>query len=363
MNLRAFRKRIRFVQIFLVFILAAFLCLIVAMSFASIDEIYYARGVVRPADEVEVYAPGEGFIKEMLVDEDDFVEKGELLCRLDDWDLQTERVTQENERRDLEAELALQEARIARVEDTALPQWLSFTEVEAQKSDAMVQHRQGVLNMLEVLIQGDLISRLEYDRALLELTQAKAERDLSEKKEEIVGHGYIERAQAEARAQADVLRSKLESLRAKNDLLAGEFLRREVYAPEASTVTLVLASEGESVLRGQDLIHLSASDALALDLFGKERNIDRVVPGLPVQFETEVFSSLREGYCHGTVELVSTDSQFGFESIHGVEVPPAMYYIRARVEDSPIPLKLGSTVRAEITLRRTAIFRVLFNLD
>jgi len=363
MNLASFRRRIRFVRRLLVVVLLFFFSVIVTMAFVKIDERYYASGVVRADDEYSVYATSAGFAKEQLADEGDFVPPGALLYRLDDWDLQRQQVALQNERRELQAQLAYQDVHTERVRDSALPQWLLFPDIDLKHINTLVEERQGEVNMLERLIAEGAISKLEYDRARLQLSQAESDREKSTKKQEMLTQGYIERAVAEAQAQADVLQARLESLGAQDQWLQREFQRREIRAPLPSTVTLALVDAGEPVREGQELMKLYSSDEVALELWGPERNIHRVQPGQKVKFETDVFSALREGYCYGTVDIVALDSNLDRYDNATPMRPRARYFVWVHVDNTPVPLKLGATVRAEIALRREAVYKVLFNLD
>src|SRR5205085_157383 len=54
-------------------------------------------GEIGPADQVSVRPEINGKIAELPVDIGDVVKKGQLLCRLDDTDLQTEKETQQSQ--------------------------------------------------------------------------------------------------------------------------------------------------------------------------------------------------------------------------------------------------------------------------
>ncbi|MCX7016870.1 MAG: hypothetical protein NTW86_30650, partial [Candidatus Sumerlaeota bacterium] len=103
-----------------------------------------------------------------------------------------------------------------------------------------------------------------------------------------------------------------------------------------------------------------------LELWGPERNFYRVRPGQKVKFDTNLYSALREGYCYGTVEIIALDSDVSdSSSASGTHEPtrPPRYYIWVKIDSSPVPLSLGATARAEISLRRDAVYKILFNLD
>ncbi len=364
MDIRSFERRLSFIRRVL-FAVLVFACIAAgALAFIHIDEKYYARGVVRPAQEHSLYSPESGFVQDCLVNEGDAVKKGDSLFLLDSWDLEEQQVALDCERKELEAQLVLQEKAVARVSETVVPQWLRFAPITILRADKAVEHRRTVLASYKKLVEDGIISELEFEKAKLELTQAESDLEVNQEKQDILDQGFVDKAIAEAKAEADVLRSRIDAISAKQEFLQKEFARREIRAPEDGTVSLVLVGDpGEPVNKGQEMLRLSGSDEMSLDLFGGERNIHLVHQDQKVQFETEAFSSLMEGYCYATVLRVSTDSELTATHLLNPSISQATYYIQARVDKTPVPLKLGTTVKAEITLRRVPVFKVLLRLE
>jgi len=249
------------------------------------------------------------------------------------------------------------------VAETTLPEWLRFSEIDSRRSQNIVEYRRQVLGMLDRLQSGGLISRIEHDRAKFELEQAEADLERNQVKESSVSPDYIKSALDEARAQTEVTRARLENLATDFALLDEQLERRVLTAAQPGTVTLVLTREpGQKVAQGQELAQLATSKALELHLYGGERNVHKVRPGMRVQFASETFSPWTEGYCFATVELVSPDSDLAVREALG-DGRHAQYFLKARVNETPAPLKLGATVRAEVLMGRSSIFKVLFNLE
>jgi len=356
-------RRVVVVRRLLAATLLCSLAIIVALCFVRIDEHYICRGIIRPADDLTVYAPEDGVLEEVLIREDQFVEAGQPLFRLDTFDLRQRRALLEAEQRELQAQLALQEKHVRTVAETTLPEWLRFSEIDSRRSQNIVEYRRQVLGMLDRLQSGGLISRIEHDRAKFELEQAEADLERNQVKESSVSPDYIKSALDEARAQTEVTRARLENLATDFALLDEQLERRVLTAAQPGTVTLVLTREpGQKVAQGQELAQLATSKALELHLYGGERNVHKVRPGMRVQFASETFSPWTEGYCFATVELVSPDSDLAVREALG-DGRHAQYFLKARVNETPAPLKLGATVRAEVLMGRSSIFKVLFNLE
>ncbi|MCX7017030.1 MAG: hypothetical protein NTW86_31465, partial [Candidatus Sumerlaeota bacterium] len=262
MNLASFRRRIRFIRRLLTVVLLFFFTVIASMAFVNIDERYYASGVIRPKLVYSVFASANAFVKEQTVDEGAFVHEGDLLYRLDDWDLRKRKVELDNERRELAAQIKLQEVNVARATDDTLPQWLRTPEIDVGQSQKQVDERQREVDRLEKLIDQGAASELEVDRARLELQASLAEQQRNQKKQELMDEGFAERAVAAAQAQADILRARLQSIDADEEALQEDFARREIRAPVASTVTLAMSDLGEPVKEGQEMMHLYSGEEI-----------------------------------------------------------------------------------------------------
>ncbi len=88
-----------------------------------------AAGEIGPADQVSVRPEINGKIAELPVDIGDPVKKGQLLCRLDDTDLQTEKVTQ------------LSQVAGAKLQIEAATLQVERTEREFKRNDSLFQNR------------------------------------------------------------------------------------------------------------------------------------------------------------------------------------------------------------------------------
>ena len=88
-----------------------------------------AAGEIGPADQVSVRPEINGKIAELPVDIGDPVKKGQLLCRLDDTDLQTEKVTQ------------LSQVAGAKLQIEAASLQVEKTEREFKRNDSLFQNR------------------------------------------------------------------------------------------------------------------------------------------------------------------------------------------------------------------------------
>jgi len=348
------------VVLFFVFIL------IIGICFVRIDEHYLCNGVIRPEDEISIFSPEDALIKSVQVHENVFVDKGQVLFALDDWDLQKQKNSLEAQQSELVAQLALQEKHVARVSKTALPNWLQFSEIDSRRSKNAVDYRKRVLDMYAKLVGTGAISRLEYEKAKLDLENAEADVERADEKKQVVDDKFVESSVVEAKAEISVTQTKIENLKRQIALLNQEFERRVIRADCPGTVTVVLhRTPGEKIAKGEELGRMMSSKHLKLELYGGARNVHLVQAGQRVQFTTDSFSAWTEGYCFAKVKFIDPDSTLAYKAeTNAGSNQVARYYLEASVnDDTQAPLKLGSTVRAEVLLRSVSIFKVLFNLD
>ena len=140
-----------------------------------------------------------------------------------------------------------------------------------------------------------------------------------------------------------------------------DLARRRLCAPLSGTVTLLLKRRvGERVEKGEELVHASHGPADRARLWVGEPQIHRVHVGQSVRLDTPVFNSLRYGYLYGHVESVALEPEPRPAEESGRE---ARYLVRARIDQTPLPLKLGASLDADIILRRVPIWRLFLPAD
>ena len=91
-----------------------------------------------------------------------------------------------------------------------------------------------------------------------------------------------------------------------------------------------------------------------MKLFATEREYHRIKTGQRVLMTSPAFDRYRYGYIEGTVVATAIESE---PQDSGGE--KRVYRVHVRVDQTPQPLMLGSSVEADIILRRTPIWRLL----
>ncbi len=204
-------------------LLSAWIVLLAGWSRA--DTIELQTALVRLADIRELSVEDAGIVKEVLVEDGDSVEAGQLLVQLDDVEARTafERAKKELEVARLSA---ASEVEIQRAEKI-----LRFSEAEWKRAQASAEKLRSSFSLSELEQR-----KLNFDQAALDLEKARNER-------------AILKATAEIK-QSDVERSE------------HRLLQRRVEAPIRCVVARINRQSGEWVEPGETLVRLVSSDRL-----------------------------------------------------------------------------------------------------
>ena len=155
---------IRRVLYFTLFLAIVFLLVIL---FASIDEAYTAKGYVLPAEDIELFAPANATISEILADEGDKVTSGQVLMRFDLPELDEEIMKTHQELKNLLADQKFYKAKMERMEKLPLPKELWEIKDQVEKSKVDMDFRSSQLERFKKLAKEDLLGRKLQDLDLL----------------------------------------------------------------------------------------------------------------------------------------------------------------------------------------------------
>jgi len=396
--------------------------LVVWACFAKLDIVAVANGRLVPETYVKVVQPAEaGIIREILVDEGQRVEKGEVLVRLDPTvnavdtgaigrELELERL----QLRRIEAELAGTEALERRDADRAE----LFAQVDAQRSS----HRRAFLDSIEAerAARERSESELAAARELLKkleatlpsyLQSAQAYEDLA--KQHLVGEiEAIERRRdaIEASQNLEAQRATVASLEAAlgqhdkriaqltssyaSDLNQGrldavtqinrleqqlgklEYQERllELRAPQAGVVkSLVTTTIGAVVQPGTVIVTLvPLGEPLLAEVSIENQDIGFVAPKQPVRLKLAAYQFQKYGMLDGVVQTVSADASEQQSGAAGKTEAPssngtvfkALIELKRQELDANglvLPLAAGMQVSAEILQGKRTVLEYLLS--
>ena len=336
------------------------ICLIVWSALAKIDEVTRGQGKVIPSRQVQVIQSQDGgVVTEILVREGDFVEKEQLLVRLDQTRSQSSFRENRAEFQALSVKAARLRALVEKTEfvpDPALAE--AVPNIVAEEIALMVSRRSELTLALEIA-QAQLVQRGEE---LVELTarEAQAARSLELANRELtitrpmVASGAVseveilrlerdvnklsgERQQADAQMRriessiieaqsklssvqvefnnevreelADTL-SRINSLRETGEGLSDRVRGTEVRSPVKGTIKqLYFYTIGGVVLPGKEIIEIvPADDTLFLEVRIHPKDIAFMVPGQEALVKFTAYDFVVYGGLKGVVEHIGADT-------------------------------------------------------
>jgi len=255
------RRRALFVTILVggtVLVLATFVWWLHARNYESTDDAFIDTRTVQISAQVAAA------IVDVRVTDNQLVDAGAELVRLDDRDYIAQRDAAKATIDNLEAQIAAQQAKIEQAEKQAAQAQaaLTFAQQEAERYEQLAKQGTATIEQAQ-----------QYSSNLL---QAQAS---------------LAAAQANAiatTAQDPVLRAQLENAQAQLEQAEANLSRTIITAPVAGRVTRLTATKGGYAAVGQALIMFVPRDVWVTANF-KETQLDLMRPGQPVAIEIDAY--------------------------------------------------------------------------
>ena len=338
---------------------AAFLAIPVIAATAlllPVDEKVPATGVVRAQEDFHVFSTQDGILAGIRFPEGSHVKKGDVLFELDSI-LHAQRLASaEASFAEAQATLRLKEAQLQKTSGLPLPKEFWHVPEELKQANERLALADRECARYESLSRTGGASRQDYDRALVQREVARGELDKTQEKLNILSHGYREQVIAEAEAETAAAKAVLSRWKVERNNASALVERCLIRASEDGTVTLVQKRRpGMPVTAGEKLGHISRGPANRVKIFLAEEKIIRVAPGQQVVMRPLSIPWFKYGHAHGTLRNVSTEPSFP----DGNQTGAQRYEATVDITDSPVPLALGSTVDADVILRRRPLWQLL----
>lgn len=377
-----------------------FITFIVWASFAKLDEVVHAEGKVVPSKSIQKIQNLEGgIVSDMLVSEGDFVEKGDILIKIDDTGALSSFEEQQVKLNSLEASLSRLRAEIAGEDKINFPTKLikdnpRAIQVETALFNSRLSEKQAGLNVLEQQLQQKLQSYNETNAAVTQQKQsyaiAKEELDLTApllvdgvvskvdflrlKRQVSELDGEIKRAEAskrQAQAAINEVRRKVEEFeqglktkaleektekeeqyaRIKALISASEdtVRRTEVRSPVTGTIKKLLFNTIGGVIQpGQDIAEIvPLEDTLVIKARVNPKDIAFIRPDQKAIVKFTAYDYSIYGGLDATLEQISADSVYDEqtrESYYEIKVRTKQSYIGQRRENLNIIPGMTATV-------------------
>lgn len=276
----------------------------------------------------------QGRIVELLVEEGQWVEAGDILARLDDEDYRQQVALDE-------AKLRVQESELALALAGTRPQEIEAAQQTLLAAEADLEQKKLDFDRADTLYRKDAGSEQARDIAETNLKLAQAAYERAKEQYDQAREGT--RAEKIAIARAHVRQAR-EALRLSRILLSYTVLR----APRAGVVLVRPAELGEVVAPGTPVVTLADLDNVWLRAYISETDLGRVRWGQPATLRTDTYPG--KSY-PGVVSFISSKAEFTPKSIetHRERVT-LVYRIKINVENPNHELKPGMPADATIEL-------------
>lgn len=352
-RLRRIRNRVLILSAF------SFLSITGLLIYVPLDEKVQAQGYTRARKETYVRAPANGTIAELFVYGSETVKKGTPLLRLDTTDAEALLQTLEARLTKAKADLTLKEKKLTTVEKLPLPKEYRHSREDYEAAEKRKEQTEIDLKRLDELGNTGAVSQHFVETARLAVALSKAEFEKAERNLKLVDAGLEKTILEEAQAEVEAARQEVAILEVERQTLEKEIARHTIRAPEDGIVTLVLKrTQGESVEKGDDLVHVAHGETMQVHLFASEREYPRIKAGQRVMMTTPTFNRIRYGYIEGEILYKSmeperiTSSPNREESVKG-------YRVVVEITQTPQPLPLGAGIEGDIVLQRAPLWRFL----
>jgi len=353
------QSRVRRMRLLVILGVLLIVPLIIGMAlFLPVDEKVSAVGVVRAREDIHVFAPQGGVVKSVGCSEGSQVRAGDLLFEMDDTPSRQHLATAEASLSEALATLKLKQSQLEKTNELPLPKefWHVPEELVQAKEKLALAERES--SRYESLSKSGGGSRQEYDRALAAREVARVEVEKIGEKTEVLRHGYRDRVLAEAEAEVAAAKAVVDRWRVERDNAAALLDRCRVTATQDGIITLVEKRRaGMAVSSGEKLAHLSVGPADRVKLSMGEEKIKRVAPGQIVIMRPLSIPWFKYGYARGVVLEVSLEPSRTEEETPAFSQQKS-YKALVEVRETPAELALGSTVNADVILRRRPLWCV-----
>lgn len=381
--------------------------------YTELDEVTRGSGTVIPSSEVQLVQSLEGGrLAELLVQEGDQVEAGQVLARIDDVDVASAQ-------RSSRAEILGLEATIARLKAEADGTALSFPDAITKERPAFAKAEQALYEERKARLQSSLdilrdeTTQSEHDIAGMEarISQLTSTTGLVQQELNItsglVKEGVMAEVEAirlrqklaqnagelrQSREALQKLKAELSASKLRADELTGSFRsaareqlnskqveraslierqvsvddrvrRSELRAPVAGEIkSISLKTEGGVLRPGTDFIEIvPREDDLKINARIKPADIAFLHPGQAVKVKITAYDYAIYGLLTGHVERIGADTLVGpdNERYYEIEVRTDHNYLPGRKAGERLPIRPGMVAEVEVLTGKHTILTYL----
>lgn len=287
--------------------------------------------------QVELAINGVERIAQVLVEEGDHIERGQLLAtlELERFELAVQRA---------QARLETQQQVVAGLEAGSRPEEIAkaradFAAAQAIRQEAESSYRRSVeLRERSAISQQDLDdAKAAFDSALAREQAAKATLDLV-----VAGPRKEDIAQA---------RALLKQLEAELALAQHDLQDAHLYAPSDGVVEARILEVGDMASPTRPIYTVALDDPVWVRAYISEPDLGRLAEGMPAYVETDSFPGKQY---EGWIGFISPTAEFTPKPVETPELRTKLVYqIRVFVRNPHNELRLGMPVTVSIPLKRS----------
>jgi multidrug efflux pump subunit AcrA (membrane-fusion protein) len=365
---KPFKEKIKTIRRLLAVAVTCSALMMIGIVFAPIEEHYNARGVVRPAEYRTLYASADLDQREAPdIHEGQAVKKGDVLMKFHLPAMEKEIASLRQDVANGQAELDVATTKADASEKMPLPSDLWEIKEQLAKSESSVKYYDSQLKRSEALFASGDMSARDVEKAKLEYEQARIENERLKQRFDVVQGGYREDMLKQARATEKQVETRLAMLKERLGLLEAEYERLSVLrAPEDGFILDVPNKYVIGTIKsGDKLLYMAVGDKKVVEIFGSQKNSDKVQVGQVVRFKSEVFDSMMQDYAEGKVvkvgQIRTTDVAGDTGTAVAGQGVGKYYPIIATVDKQPRELRLDSNVQVQVVIRKDFLYRIMLD--
>lgn len=297
------------------------------------------QNVVRVSGNIEITDAELGFqiagqVQERLASEGEVIQSGQVIARLDCAEL-------EQEVNFRQAELRAARAALAGLEAGSRPGEIAAAAAAVERNLVEERHYQLELERQRQLLDNNVISQREYDRAKVDYQSARARLNESREQHKLIQEGPRQETIEQARAQVEKARAAL-----------GLAETRLGYATLTSPFTGLVLSEnieaGEYVAPGTPILTVGDIENAWLRAYINETDLGRVKVRQAVRVRADTYP---DKVYPGRVSFISSEAEFTPKNVQTEqERVKLVYRVKIGIPNPEMELKPGMPADAEIVL-------------
>ncbi len=325
-------------------------------------------GMVYAAEEWYVYSPTEERLESIAIEIGQAVQEQDVLFEMDNTDIRLEILRRGDELFRTQADLDdLQwEIRLNTIRPSD-PQ-IVMAEERLKILDQIQQIQTAMTDSLGSLTEQRAIRSLELYRQQIDNLRTRLDTLQTRWARQWQEEGLLEVEQERLLSRKRQLEDRCRHLQQEVELLESRLQTLSIRAPISGTIAdIYYRHTGMKVIKGDRMAKIIRDNGrYRVRAYLDQRNYDLVSIGMPVRMESEVFSSILEGYITGTVARVGMDivrnpNMDTGENPSDANVIPR-YEVWIDVEKSPYPLIPGSTVQVHVLMGKVPLWRSVLQL-